>query len=99
MPQLRGLILYGWRRVARPRGALLRRTGNAAPQHVELNFDTQQRLQNTVMQVARDTAALPFNGPRPQVPQQKDIFHRGTHMPRDALKPNQVLAPECPPAI
>ena len=45
-------------------------------QHIQLNFQTEQCLEDPVVQIARNAAAFGFHGPRRQVAQKKYILQR-----------------------
>src|SRR5258708_40047569 len=97
--QLGGFVLDGLLEVGEAGAGLFGRRGYPATQNVQLDLDAQERLQNPIVKVARDAAALAFDGARAQVTQQKNIFDRRPYVPRYSFKPYQVLAPESPPTI
>ena len=69
---------------------MFRRGHHIAAQHVELDLDAEQRLQDAVVQVAGDAAAFSFDGAGAKMAQQKDIFKRGTHVAGDASQPFKI---------
>ena len=56
--------------------------GHLAPQHIQLDLDAQQRLQNSVVQIARNSRPFRLDRAHPQVPQQKYVLQRRAHVPR-----------------
>jgi hypothetical protein len=62
-----------------------------APQDVQLDVHAQQGLQDAVVNVAGDAAALPFNGMRSKVAKEKQILERLPEVPDNSLKPLQIL--------
>jgi len=49
-------------RLARPLTACSRGSWNPAPEDIQLDFNAQKGLQNAVVEVAGDAAALGFDG-------------------------------------
>src|SRR5215831_4405580 len=62
--------------------------GEATTQDVQLYLNTEKGLENAIVKVAGDAAALRFDGPCAQVPQKKDVFETGTDVLGNALKPS-----------
>ena len=59
-------------------------------QHSELNIQAQERLQDTVVQIARDAASLGFHGPRSEVTQEKNVLEWRPQVPHDLLEPSKI---------
>src|SRR6266849_8898847 len=62
LAELRTLVLDGLLEADKAADGLVRRGGNAAPQHVQLDFDAQESLKNPVVEVAGNAAALGLDG-------------------------------------
>src|SRR5215813_2755808 len=89
--QLGRFVFYGLlqgRKASRNRVVSLT---DPAPQHVQLNFDAQKCLQNTIVKVAGDSGAFGFNGTSAQVSQKKKIFKGRANVTCNALQPGEVL--------
>src|SRR5207247_2733273 len=71
---------------------LVRRGGEFAAKDVELDFDAEESLENAVVEVAGDAAALAFDGAGAHVAQQEKIFERGGEMNDDAVEPVEIFA-------
>src|SRR6185437_1334305 len=88
--KLGGLVFYGLLEVAQAGDGLVGSSGDPAPEDVELDFDTQEGLQDPIVEIPGDAAALAFNGPGAKMAQEEDVFKRRTDVARDALEPGEV---------
>src|ERR1017187_2310614 len=61
------------------------------PQHIDLHFHGNQRLNRAVMQLARKTRAFHRSRPLPQPPHQVDVINRRPHLLREFLQKAQFL--------
>src|SRR5437762_2923894 len=91
LAQLGSLVLHRLLKIGQRAGGQFGSRRHPPPQHIQLNLDAQQRLQNAIVQVARNAAALRFDSARTQVPQQKNIFERRPDMLRNTFQPHQIL--------
>src|SRR5450432_3052377 len=78
--ELGGLALNGALQAQETGLGLLRGGCGLPAQHVHLNLDAEQRLQDAVVEVAGDAAAFGFDGAGAHMAQQKDVFQRGANM-------------------
>src|SRR2546421_2802475 len=62
LTQLRALVLDGLLEAGKAADGLVRRGRNPAPQDVQLDFDAQEGLKNSIVEVARNPAALCLDG-------------------------------------
>src|SRR5207302_7999653 len=62
LPQVSCLVSYGLLEVSEGVDLVGSCGGDLAPEDIQLDFDAEQRLQNAIVQVASDAAALGFNG-------------------------------------
>src|SRR5216683_419262 len=92
--ELGGLVFHGLLEVGEAGAGLFRRGGHAAAQHVQLDFDAEQRLQNAIVEVAGDAAALALDGAGAEVAEEKKIFEGWADMAGDAFEPNQIFTIE-----
>src|SRR4029077_1675639 len=88
--ELGRLVSDGLLEVAEIGNSLVRRSSDLAAEDVKLDFDAQKGLENAVVEVSGDTAALAFDGPGAEVAQEEDVLERGTDMASDALEPGKV---------
>src|SRR5579883_478812 len=97
--EIRSFIAHRLLKIGKAGGDLLGRGGNAAPEDIQLDFDAQERLQNPVVQIARNARALRFNGSSAQMPQEEEILESGRNVPGDAFEPGQVVLVEGTAAV
>src|SRR5713226_7102561 len=89
--KLRGLVFDSLLEVAQAGDGLIRGERYLAPEDIELDFDAEQCLEYTVVEVTRYAAAFPFDGAGAQVPEEKNILERGTDVSGDALEPAKIF--------
>jgi hypothetical protein len=87
LAELGTLVLDGLLEVGDAAGGLFRGGRKTAAQYVELNLDAEERLEDSVVEIAGNPAAFRFDGASAQVPQKKDVFKGGTDVRGDAFKP------------
>src|SRR5579863_5789610 len=73
---------------------LLRGPRELVAQDVELDIEAEQGLENAVVEVARDAAALGFDGAGAQVAHQEDVLQRRPYVPDNLLEPAQITGGE-----
>src|ERR1700693_4114108 len=73
-PKLRRFISDRLLQRAQIAAHLLGSLRELAAEHVELNIHAQERLQDAVVDVSRNAAALAFDGARAQAPQQEQVL-------------------------
>src|SRR5579859_4754440 len=92
--ELGGLVFDGLLEVAEAGDGMVGSGGDPAAEDVELYFDAEEGLENAIVEVAGDAAALAFDGAGAEMAQQEDVFKRRTDVAGDALEPGEVGALE-----
>ncbi len=64
--------------------------GELLAEYAELDFEAEQGLQDAVVQIAGNAAALGFDGPVAQMAQQEEVFQRRPDVADDLFEPTQV---------
>ncbi len=65
-------------------------------QDVQLDIQAQKSLQDAVVQVPGDAAALGLDGAGAQMAHQKYVFKRWPDVPHNLLQPSQIAARKFP---
>jgi hypothetical protein len=85
--EVRAFIAHRLLKIGKAGNDLLGRGGNAAPEDIQLDFDAEERLEDPIVEVARNSRALGFNGASAQMTQKEKILEGGRNMPGDAFEP------------
>ena len=89
--ELGGLAFDGLLEVGEAREGLVGAGCSLFSEHVELNFKTEQGLEDAVVKVAGDTAAFGLDSAGAQVTKEKDVLKGGADVAGDAFEPSQVV--------
>src|SRR5882762_139424 len=87
LAELGALVFDGLLKGGEADNGLFRSGGDAAAEDVQLDFDAEKGLENSIVKVSGNAAALGLNGARAQVPQKKDVLKRRGDVRGDALEP------------
>ncbi len=85
--ELGGLAFDGLLEVGEAGGGLFGAGRCLFSEHIELNLETEQGLQDAVVEIAGDTAAFGLDGAGAQVTKEKDVLERGADVAGDAFEP------------
>src|SRR5208282_5442631 len=89
-PELLALLLKRFLEVRQLFGGMGGGWRHFPAENIELDVHAQQRLENSVVQVAGNTASLGLHGARSETAQHENVFERPPDMPDDLLELAQV---------